>query len=366
MIESTTSPMTPRERLYKVLHHEKPDRVPLMDFGYWPETLQAWHKQGLPRHITTDFDLEVYLGLEGEARIASLPVINGLFPVFEYKVLKDKGDRIIFRDEEGNICENLKSPLSIPRYIKHGLQTRQDWEYYKREKLDYTRSERIGDVKKAVADAHNAGMPIRFHAGSLYGWLRNWMGLEHISITVLTDREWIEEMMDHLMEMAIYLIEKTFEGIEVDVAWWWEDMCYNRGPLLSPAIFNEIMVPRYQEITQTLRRYNVDVNILDCDGRIYELVPGWLDGGINCMFPIEAIHTDPLILRETYGQDILLMGGVDKRALIKGKDAIRAELGRLHPLVQQGGYIPTVDHRVPPDVSFENYLYYLEQKKQML
>jgi uroporphyrinogen decarboxylase len=136
--------------------------------------------------------------------------------------------------------------------------------------------------------------------------------------------------------------------------------------LISPEIFDELMVLRYKRITETLKKYGTDVNILDCDGCIYELVPGWLEGGINCMFPIEAAHTDPLKLREEYGEQVLLFGGVNKVQLAKGRDAIDREMERLRPLVEKGGYIPCVDHRVPPDVSFENYCYYVEKKQDIL
>ncbi len=84
------------------------------------------------------------------------------------------------------------------------------------------------------------------------------------------------------------------------------------------------------------------------------------------MFPIEAAHTDPRKLREEYGESVLLLGGVDKLALIAGKDAIDRELEKLRPLVERGGFLPCVDHRVPPDVTYENYLYYLEKKKAIL
>jgi len=166
--------------------------------------------------------------------------------------------------------------------------------------------------------------------------------------------------------MTLYLIEKSFPAVEVDVAWWWEDMCYNHGPLLSPRLFEELMVPRYKRITDALNQYGVDVNVLDCDGCIYQLVPGWLRGGINCMFPIESAHTDLAVLRNTYGKKILLLGGVNKVELAKGKEAINREMERLRPFVEQRGFIPTVDHRVPPDVSLENYTYYLEKKKEIL
>lgn len=358
--------MTTRERFNKVMHWQKPDRVPNMEFGYWDETIIKWHDQGLPQNLKTNEDIEKYLGLEGAHSIPWLPVKNGIFPRFEYKVLAEKTTSRIIQNEEGVICEVPKIGETIPKYIKFGIETRADWEKYKTERLDFTRQDRIGNVKQAVEQAHAAGMPIRFDAGSLYGVLRNWMGVENFSIAIMTQRDWVEEMMEHLTQMTLYLIEKSLPGIPVDMAWWWEDMCYNKGPLISPRLFNELMVPRYKRITQALKKYNVDINILDCDGCIYELVPGWLEAGINCMFPIEVIHTDPIKLREEFGTAILLMGGVNKMELIKGKETIDRELERIQPLITKGGCIPTVDHLVPSDVSYENYLYYLEQKKSIL
>ncbi len=359
--------MTTRERFNTVMHFQKPDRVPNMDFGYWEQTIESWHEQGLPEHVRTNREVEEYLGLEGTDSILPLPIINGLYPGFKYKVLEDKGSHLIVSDDDGVICEVPKEGASIPRYIKFPIETREDWEIFKRERLDYRRGDRIrGDLKKFVDEQHAKGMPVRIDAGSLYGWIRNWMGVENLSIAVMLEKEWVEEMMEHLTEMTLYLINESLPGLDVDVAWWWEDMCYNHGPLISPKLFGELMVPRYRRITDEFKKYGIDVNVLDCDGNIYELVPGWLEGGINCMFPIEAAHTDPVKLREIYGDRALLMGGVNKRELAGGKDAIDRELEKLAPLVEHGGYIPTVDHRVPPDVSFENYCYYLEKKKETL
>ena len=358
--------MTTRERFNKTLHWHKSDRVPNMEFGYWDETIAKWHEQGLPMEVKTSEDVERYLGLEGAEIIPWLPVKNGLFPRFEYKILEEATDSRIIQSEEGLICEVPRAGESIPKYLKYGIENREDWEVYKAERLDYQQVDRISDIKKFAERAHADGMPVRFDAGSLYGWLRNWMGVENLSIAIMTERDWVEEMMEHFTEMTLFLIENGLPGVEVDMAWWWEDMCFNKGPLISPKLFQELMVPRYKRITRALKKFNVDVNILDCDGCIYELIPGWLDAGINCMFPIEAAHTDPLRLRAEYGNEILLMGGVNKVELIKGKDAIDRELERIQPLLENGGYIPMVDHRVPPDVSFENYLYYLEMKKAIL
>jgi len=358
--------VTTRERFNRVLHWQKPDRVPNMEFGYWEKTLPVWWEQGLPRALQTNEDVERYLGLEGLSIIVEAPVEVGFFPAFNEETLEERGDRRIVRNKEGVVCEQLDYDSTMPRFLEYPIVTRADWEKLRDERLDPAHPGRVGKVKAAVAAAHAAGMPVRVRCGSLYGWIRNWMGLEALSVALVTDRDWVEEMMEHLTRLTLATLERALPGADVDVAWWWEDMCYSHGPLMSPRLFEEMMVPRYKRTTDLLRVHGVDVNILDCDGRIYELVPGWLRAGINCMFPIEALHTDAWRLREEYGERVLLVGGVDKRALIAGREAIDRELERLAPLIERGGYIPCVDHRVPPDVTYENYLYYLEKKRTIL
>ncbi|MEI6846233.1 MAG: uroporphyrinogen decarboxylase family protein, partial [Candidatus Firestonebacteria bacterium] len=133
-----------------------------------------------------------------------------------------------------------------------------------------------------------------------------------------------------------------------------------------PEMFKKFCVPQYKRITSLLHKYGVDVIWLDCDGDINPIVHLWLEAGVNGMFPLEVgCNTDPVVLRKKYGKDVLLFGGVNKRELSKDKKSIDAEIERLRPIVEGGGFIPHVDHRCPPDVSYENYLYYLKRKKEV-
>jgi len=70
--------------------------------------------------------------------------------------------------------------------------------------------------------------------------------------------------------------------------------------------------------------------------------------------------------RKRFGKSLRLWGGVVKRELIKGPEAIRAHLRELIPLIEEGGYIPTVDHTVPPDISWDNFRYYVDAKWALL
>jgi uroporphyrinogen decarboxylase len=147
----------------------------------------------------------------------------------------------------------------------------------------------------------------------------------------------------------------------------WEDMCYNTGPLISPRHFKKYLVPHYRRIADLLGRHGVDVLWLDCDGNIESLMPLWLEAGVNCMFPLEigTWGADPVLYRQEYGRNLLIMGGFDKHILQGSQDDIEREVHRLAPLIEEGGYIGFCDHRVPPDVPLKNYIFYLETVREV-
>jgi uroporphyrinogen decarboxylase len=107
--------------------------------------------------------------------------------------------------------------------------------------------------------------------------------------------------------------------------------------------------------------------VVDTDGNSEPLLPQLLEAGVDGIWPVEraAIDQDPMMLRKKYGRDLRIWGGVDKRELAKGLSDIDKHMESLVPMVEAGGFIPTVDHLVPPDVSLENFKYYM-MKKQLL
>lgn len=358
--------MKHRERFSRVFDFKDIDRVPDYEFGYWTETIDRWHKEGLPLEKRTNRDIELYLGLEGWDCGESLPIRSGFWPTLPERILQEKEGRALMDDGMGGTYIRTTETSSPPHYLRHPLKNRKDWEKLK-PFFDPDSPGRFPLNWDEVAKSYESrDYPLGISVGSLYGWLRNFMGVNGLSIAFYKDPDWISEAMDTLTNLWIATIRRALRSVQVDFATWWEDMCYNRGPLLSVRHFEEFMVPRYKKVTDVLKEHRVKINILDCDGDITQLVPGWLRAGINCMFPVEARHTDIYNLREEFGRHVLLMGSVNKLALIEGKDAVDKELTRLTPLLKEGGYIPMVDHRCPPEVSYEMYRYYLQKKRQWI
>jgi len=162
-------------------------------------------------------------------------------------------------------------------------------------------------------------------------------------------------------------VHRAVEEVDIDYVTMWEDMAYKAGPLISPRMFREFMLEPYKKVTSTFHEHGVHLIFVDSDGDSEPLIPLWLEGGVTGNYPLErASGMDPVGLRQRYGRSLRLIGGIDKRELAKDKRAIEKEMRRkILPILDMGGYIPTVDHLVPPDVPLENYVYYLELREEL-
>jgi uroporphyrinogen decarboxylase len=62
-----------------------------------------------------------------------------------------------------------------------------------------------------------------------------------------------------------------------------------------------------------------------------------------------------------------MYGGMDKRVPAKGKTAIDQELDSKIPfMLRQGGYIPYLDHLIPPDIPWDNFVYYRNRLNKLI
>lgn len=359
--------MNARERYAAVMHYQPRDRCPIMDFGFWDETLPIWQEQGYPAGANPD----LFFGMDPQWHTCGC--IMGLWPPFPGLQLVDEGETEIVQQNDGVIVQRGKFLGSIPRHLRHTLVDRESWDAFYKPRLRPDDPLRLPsgpawEMQLAEWTRPDRDFPLFIEGGSLYGVVRNWFGLERVSEIMYDDRPLFEEIVETLADVVIAVLEHVLgAGVRPEAASMWEDMAYSGGPLMSPKLFKQILVPHYKRITATLNKYGVDIVFLDCDGNIDLLAPLWLEAGVNTMFPIEVgkWKADPVEFRRRYGKDMRLMGGFDKHILMHGKDAIAREIDRLAPLVEEGGYIPMPDHRVPPDVRFEDYLFYLDEAKRV-
>jgi len=367
--------MTNREAALAVLRYEPYDRLPIVHFGYWHETLQKWQEQG---HLAAeevrgygdgtpaDRAIAAKLGFDFNWQNMFYPA-TGLVPAFESRVVETypDGSRAVLNGD-GAIVLQKDEAGSIPAEIDHLLKGRDGWEEHYKHRLQFTPDRVDLRALEDLRDDTGRQDPIGLHCGSLYGQIRNWIGVEGSAYLYSDDPELFQEIIDTVGDLCYRCVELALSsGAKFDFAHFWEDICFKNGPLIMPSVFERLVGPHYKRITDLVNRHGLDIVSLDCDGCIDRLVPIWLKNGVNTMFPIEVGTWNASIApwREKYGRDLRGVGGTDKRVFAKDRAAVEAEVERLRPLVDLGGYIPCPDHRIPPDAEWDLVRYYCDRMR---
>ncbi len=382
--------MNNRTRALAILNYEPYDRLPLVHFGYWEATLIKWAGEG---HITLqeaqayaygnaiDVKMNELLGWDFTWN-CSFAWNNRLDPELERRILEERpnGSRLIMNEDGVSVVEKT-GVTSIPMEVDHLLKGRREWEaaFKPRLKFEPGRIQR-GRAKvdgqelqfdqggRELLLRQDGSHPYGLYCGGLIGVIRDWLGLVNMSYLMVDDEALFDEMAETVGELIYQGTKAVLEsGIRFDFAHFWEDVCYKSGPLVNPRVFARKFGPKYRRITELLKSHGVKFVSLDCDGKIDDLLPVWLENGVNIMFPIEVGTWQASIQpwREKYGRELRGVGGVNKYIFAGDYAGIDKEIERLRPLVALGGYIPCPDHALPSDARWENVQYYCERMRKV-
>ena len=352
------------------------DRLPRRPFGFFDQTFDRWEAEGMPAEVRQrgaafreyfGFDPGVWLGQGVHLGWCEAPVVPG----WEEKILRIEDGHEIVQDAVGR---HLIYPLGqrnqvMPTYLKHPVTTRADWEEDIKPRLDPDVPERWEGFDEAMAEqrdivARGEGLRSAGMVGG-YMFLRSLIGPVEVCTMFYDDPDLIHDMMQYWRDFNLTcLLRSQAAGGPFFHFILAEDICYKSGPLISPAMIREFLMPYYRDVYDALQAGQSEKLHfeIDTDGDCRPVIPIYMEVGVDAMSPFEvASGCDVVAIGKQY-PEFHIRGGIDKRILAKGPDAIDAMLDHIMPaMTKRGRYIPMSDHSVPNDVSLANYRHYRER-----
>lgn len=314
--------MKSRDRFRETMRFGAPDRVPYFEEGIRDDVFRAWQRQGLKRK--SDFET-------------------------------------MFRHDRREEIHPDLEPL--PR-LKQGPASREDIDRLRR-RLNPEDARRLPRKWPNRAQELNHGeavVMLHVHRGLFLSMgVEGWGRFAEVAALLGWDPALVRETLMVQWEFAAHLTERVLRDVRVDAALFSEPIAENRGPLISPRMYREIVLPGYHPLLEVLKRSGVETLIFVSWANPRRLIPAILERGFNCLWAYEADRQamDYRELRREFGRDLRLIGGIDLDVLRQNKDAIRREVYEKVPaLLADGGYIPMLDGRVRVDVPFDHYSYY--------
>ena len=376
--------MTSRERFRKIIRHEMPDRLPYLFGSPRESTFGAWRKQGLTEEQEEKWEEFI----DQDAWALSIGKTDfGPIPLFEERVLQERGNMRIWIDSWGvKRMDAINQPttgFATRRYLEFPLKTPADFEEMK-VRFDPKTPERLKPIeaqnlrptlnpdgyrmtqettywKERIGLCNTSDRLVSLSVPGLYWTARDWAGFEGLSLMVYDQPNLVHEMMEYWTWFIMEMLDEPLSHIKVDQVTINEDMAYKTASMLSPAHMREFMLPRYEGLDRFFKEKGVECVVMDSDGHLGQILEVFHPTGIDGVTPLEiAANNDPGLYLRKHPR-LFISGGIDKRELRFSPEQLRAELAQRYRTARKyGGYIPMVDHGVPPDIPLRNFLYMVE------
>lgn len=320
--------MNTRERIQAVLHFERPDRLPVVEWAsWWSQTVERWEAEGLPKGMN-NFERQEYFGLD-------LLVQQWFGP---------------------------RSP-ELPRPAYHGapiLSTLEEYEAFRRNGYIHNLDNLSFEWFERYRAKHEAGEAAFWFTLEGFFWFpRTLLGIEPHLLAFYDQPELMHKMNQDQVDFSLRVLERLFRKFRPEFMTFAEDLSYNHGPMLSREFFDEFLAPYYRQLLPILKENGVTV-LVDSDGDISECLGWFQDAGLEGILPLERMAgVDVSALRRRYPKQVFV-GGFDKTVMHLGEAALRKEFERVLPVAREGGYMISCDHQTPPAVSLEDYRLYLK------
>ena len=335
-------------------------------WGVWPATWERWKGEGLgDRHWAEPFGFDV--SNEDAAQFAFVPVKTFLWPPLEVQVFEEKPTRRLIRDEWGVTRYIRTDGIEMSQCVAWPVTDEASWETLAPRLVPGTPGRLPADLDERAGRWRNRDsvLGIGGRPMGLFSAIRELMGPEAVMIACALEPDFVRKMAEHLTDLWLRLFAPVLEQVRPDFLFLWELICNNQGPMISPAMFRELFLPSYRRLIGEMKRMGVRNVWVDCQGHNWEMLPLFREAGATGTLPVE-VHAgmDVVEVRQRFPR-LQIIGGIERMALVRGRNDIDGELARVAPLVPLGGYIPAIDHAYSPDIPWEHFRYFIEGMRRI-
>jgi uroporphyrinogen decarboxylase len=345
-----------RERVFKALNHEEPDRIPLDEIF----RLDVW--DALKKYFSVDDveDVRRFLGID--FRHLSIEVSE------EFR----KKARFVYpfgyyRAVEGGLLEDewsiRYSISSNGRYLKicyHPLANADvgDIDSYEFPPLDVAgRFEKTEERARMFKDLYILEGVME---QTLFEWAWHLRGFNKFILDLYTNEKFVNKLLDKLMKYKIEM-GKRFIDIEVDIIRLGDDVGSQKGMLIPPHIWRKYFKPRMKIIIDALKSYsrNSIYIFYHSDGYIEPIIPDLIEIGVQILNPVQPECMNPAEIKRKYGDKLILHGTISvQRTIPFGtvEDVRKEVISRIKECGRNGGLVIAPAHTPQPDMPIENIL----------
>ncbi len=355
-MKTTSVTMTGRERMNRMLERREQDRIPRHE-TFWPETLDRWQSEGL-----TGGEMAALEILDGDIRSLCWSEPKP-FPG-RCEMIAEDADTVVSIGCYGETQRRWKNRSGTPEHIAFGCTSREQWETVYLPKMIKAGSAIDPDLaRRDYRRAFETGKWSFMCGLDPFEGSRKVMGDEITMMAMVEDPQWIRHFSQHYTSLVLQDFQTVLDmDIQPDGIWLYGDMAYNHATMCSPQMYKTLIWPDHKRIADFAHENGMKM-IFHTDGNVNNVIDLYIEAGFDCLQPLEAkANLDIRRLCPKYGEQLSFFGNIDIMVMMTNdREKIEEEIrSKLAAGMATQGYAYHSDHSVPPQVSWETFLFIIE------
>jgi len=356
--------MTHKERVLNALNRKRVDLLPCGD-GLWGETAKKYVAEGKLQD-NEDHAKHFDMSWRGGGWLNSTADLE-----FQEKIVEETEETKLTLNGNGATLRWWKQRSGTPEHVDFEVKERPAWEELIKPHLLKMDRRRIPfeDYRKARKQAAEENRAFCWGGVAPFEQMHPVCGHENMLVGMALDPDWVKDMVMTFADFTIMHLEVLFkeEGLP-DFMWYYEDLGFKERPFMSPAMYEDIILPGHKKLFDHAHSNGLKVLVHSC-GFVEPLVPGMIAAGMDCLQAMEVkAGMDMPRLAKKFGKQIAFCGNIDIRIIATNdKKKIDEELNRkiLPVLEMGGGYILHSDHSIPPEVEHDTLHYFFDHGRRI-
>ena len=323
-----------KERVLAAFQLKEPDFVPIGEMTIDREVIAGFQKE---YSDVVDLAFGEGIGLVGT--------------MANFRTVKSFADGN-FIDEWG--CMYGPSREAIAHPLKGPISTEEDLDTHRFP--DPEAPHRLRNLAQLVEKAKGK-VAVNFHSRVAFMWSVFLMGMDNLLVAMALNPAFAHKLFGEVADLNIRVIQRAVEA-GADTVSLGDDYCSNQGPLMSPSMFREFLLPHFKRAVDTIHEGGA-LCIKHCDGNLWPILDDMVDAGIDCINPLEPVAgMDIAEVKKRYGSRICIMGNIDCGELLTNgteEEVEQAVAECIRKGAQGGGLIVSSSNSIHSGVRPENY-----------
>ncbi len=286
--------------------------------------------------------------------------VGGLPMVFSPRIFTDfhverRGDNSIIVGPGGNLVTSV--PRGLGAVLRRGF-LRDPADYDKYMHFDPDHPANYFMVEPALKAARGKiALVFTVMEAAYFENLCEMFGFEKLFYLLVKDPGFIRRAVKDMSDYAVAVVSRLGE-MGVNLVYMTDDLGQKERPMISPRMYRQYFQPGVTRFCRVAHRHGVKV-MMHSDGNVMEMVPQFLDAGIDALHPWEGdAGMDIVTGKRQWGKRLTIFGSVPINLLSHGtpRDVVHKVQDLLRECAPGGGYIISSSHSIVGSCRWQNYV----------